>query len=283
MSRRPSRSSVSRAARASENRAPEDRPSGERSSEGRSSGGRSSGGRSSAAGYWMYGLHAVEAALRNADRDVHELLVTKEALSALEARQVPIRISPNVVERQRLDHLCERDAVHQGVCMRVEPLTPPYLDDVLSSREGPLLILDQVTDPRNIGAILRSAAAFGAAALVVQDRNTPQEGGALAKAASGALDVVPILREVNLSRIIAQLQNAGLWTVGLDAGGSMLNGQGFAGRRVALVLGAEGAGLRRLTRESCDEIASVYMPGDMESLNVSNAAAVALYELVRPT
>ncbi|WP_222546675.1 23S rRNA (guanosine(2251)-2'-O)-methyltransferase RlmB [Asaia lannensis] len=277
MSRRPSRSSASSSSPAQEGRTP-----GKRNAEGHSGGGRSGGGRSTASGYWMYGLHAVEAALRNADRQVHELLATREALSALEARQVPIRISPNVVERQRLDHLCERDAVHQGICLRVEPLTPPFLDEVLDRREGPLLILDQVTDPRNIGAILRSAAAFGAAALVVQDRNTPQEGGALAKAASGALDVVPILREVNLSRIIAQLQNAGLWTVGLDAGGSVLNGPSYTGRRVALVLGAEGAGLRRLTRESCDEIASVYMPGDMESLNVSNAAAVALYELVRP-
>ena len=104
----------------------------------------------------------------------------------------------------------------------------------------------------------------------------------MAKAASGALDTVPVLREVNLSRALAQLQNAGLWVVGLDAGGGRLNGAGYAGRRVALVLGAEGAGLRRLTRESCDEIASVHMPGDMESLNVSNAAAVALYELIRP-
>ncbi|MCO6158862.1 23S rRNA (guanosine(2251)-2'-O)-methyltransferase RlmB [Asaia lannensis] len=277
MSRRPSRSSAS-----SSSPAQEGRTLGKRNAEGHSGGGRSGGGRSTASGYWMYGLHAVEAALRNADRQVHELLATREALSALEARQVPTRISPNVVERQRLDHLCERDAVHQGICLRVEPLTPPFLDEVLDRREGPLLILDQVTDPRNIGAILRSAAAFGAAALVVQDRNTPQEGGALAKAASGALDAVPILREVNLSRIIAQLQNAGLWTVGLDAGGSVLNGPSYTGRRVALVLGAEGAGLRRLTRESCDEIASVYMPGDMESLNVSNAAAVALYELVRP-
>lgn len=229
----------------------------------------------------MYGLHAVEAALRNDRRHLHELLVTKEGLAALEAKQVPVRITPNIIERQRLDQLCERDAVHQGVLLRVEPLTAPFLDEILEQREGPILILDQVTDPRNIGAILRSAAAFGAAALVVQDRNTPQEGGALAKAASGALDSVPVLREVNLSRIIAQLQNAGLWTVGLDAGGTRLDGAAFRGRRVALVLGAEGAGLRRLTRESCDEIASVFMPGSMESLNVSNAAAVALYELVR--
>ncbi|MCQ9155653.1 23S rRNA (guanosine(2251)-2'-O)-methyltransferase RlmB [Acidomonas methanolica] len=232
-------------------------------------------------GYWLYGQHAAAAALANPHRHIHEILVTKEALATLEGQRVPLRVPPHLVERGRLDQLCERDAVHQGVALRVEPLTPPALEDVLE-RSGPVLVLDQVTDPRNIGAILRSAAAFGAAALLVQDRNAPQESGAMAKAASGALDVVPVLREVNLARALAALQNAGLWVVGLDAGGVRLDGAAYAERRVTLVLGAEGAGLRRLTRESCDEIASVYMPGNMESLNVSNAAAVALYELARP-
>lgn len=231
-------------------------------------------------GYWLYGLHAAEAALANPRRQIHECLVTKEGLAALEARQGTGRISPNIVERNRLDQLLERDAVHQGIALRVEPLDSPLLEDVLA-QTGPILVLDQVTDPRNIGAILRSAAAFGAAAVLLQDRNAPQESGAMAKSASGALDIVPILREVNLARALARLQNEGLWVVGLDAGGTRLDGASFSDRRVALVLGAEGAGLRRLTRESCDEIASVYMPGDMESLNVSNAAAVALYELVR--
>ncbi|MBS1062521.1 23S rRNA (guanosine(2251)-2'-O)-methyltransferase RlmB [Gluconobacter wancherniae] len=230
------------------------------------------------AGYWIYGLHAVDAALSNSERVVHELLTTVEAGATIRARH-PDR-SPQIVDRERLDRLCERDAVHQGVCLRVEPLTPPSILDALD-RPGPILVLDQVTDPRNIGAILRSAAAFGAAAVLVQDRNTPPETGAMAKAASGALDVVPVLREVNLSRALAALQQEGLWVVGLDAGGTRLDGTSFGERRVALVLGAEGAGLRRLTRETCDEIASVYMPGNMESLNVSNAAAVALYELAR--
>ncbi len=237
--------------------------------------------RAPASGYWLYGQHPAEAALSNPARHIHEILVTREGLTTLEAKNLSFPVAPNVVERARLDQLCERDAVHQGILLRVEPLVPPHLEDALT-RPGPILVLDQVTDPRNIGAILRSAAAFGAAALLLQDRNTPQESGALAKAASGALDIVPVLREVNLSRALAQLQNAGLWVVGLDAGGTQLKGESFQGRRVALVLGAEGAGLRRLTRENCDEIASVYMPGNMESLNVSNAAAVALYELVRP-
>jgi 23S rRNA (guanosine2251-2'-O)-methyltransferase len=234
-----------------------------------------------ASGYWLYGLHAAEAALRNPARIVHEILATREGLAALEAARIPLPSASTLVERARLDQLCERDAVHQGIVLRVEPLEAPLLDEVLE-RPGPVLVLDQVTDPRNIGAILRSAAAFGAAALLLQDRNAPQESGAMAKAASGALDIVPVLREVNLARALARLQNAGLWVVGLDMGGGLLDGASYDGRRVALVLGAEGAGLRRLTRESCDEIARVYMPGAMESLNVSNAAAVALYELVRP-
>ncbi|MBF0859753.1 23S rRNA (guanosine(2251)-2'-O)-methyltransferase RlmB [Gluconobacter sp. LMG 31484] len=225
----------------------------------------------------MYGHHAVQAALANPERVIHDFLATREAAASFENASR----KPQIVDRERLDRLCERDAVHQGVCLRVEPLETLAIPDIVE-RTGPVLVLDQVTDPRNIGAILRSAAAFGAAALLVQDRNAPQESGAMAKAASGALDVVPILREVNLSRALQALQAENFWVVGLDAGGTRLDGKSFAGRRVALVLGAEGAGLRRLTRETCDEIASVYMPGDMESLNVSNAAAVALYELVRP-
>jgi 23S rRNA (guanosine2251-2'-O)-methyltransferase len=150
-------------------------------------------------------------------------------------------------------------------------------------RAGPLIVLDQVTDPRNIGAILRSAAAFGVAAVITQDRNAPEETGAMAKAASGALETVPLLRAVNIARTLIALKAAGIWVVGLDAGGGALAGPTLADRRIALVLGAEGEGLRRLTRETCDEIAGLAMKGAMESLNVSAAAAVALYELARRT
>lgn len=228
-------------------------------------------------GYWIYGQHAVEAALLNPARVIYALLATKEA----EASLPETTHQPRIVSREELDALCGKEAVHQGVCLNVEPLENPALVDVID-RPGPILVLDQVTDPRNIGAILRSAAAFGAAALIVQDRHTPEETGTMAKAASGGLDIVPIIRETNISRTLQGLQKAGFWVVGLDAGGVRLDRNQLGERRIALVLGAEGAGLRRLTRETCDEIASIYMSGPMESLNVSNASAVALYELTRP-
>ncbi|MFL5333339.1 MAG: TrmH family RNA methyltransferase, partial [Geminicoccaceae bacterium] len=179
------------------------------------------------------------------------------------------------------DHLLGRDTTHQGLALLADPLPIPSLAQVLD-RPGPLIVLDQVTDPRNVGAILRSAAAFGAAAVIAQDRNAPDETGALAKAASGALETVPLLRAVNIARTLIALKAAGVWVVGLDAGaGKPLSGPALAERRAALVLGAEGTGLRRLTRDTCDEVAGLAMKESMESLNVSAATAVALYEVCR--
>ena len=245
-------------------------------------GGQPSGPGAGAAN-WLYGTHPVLAALQNPLRRLRRLLLTEEAQAGLEARMNgPLPLAAERTDRAKLDALLGRDAVHQGIALLADPLATPPLDQVLQ-RPGPVLVLDQVTDPRNVGAILRSAAAFGVAAVIVQDRNAPEETGTLAKAASGALETVPLLRAVNLARTLAALKAAGLWTVGLDAGGTTLEGGAFRERRVALVLGAEGDGLRRLTRESCDEIAGLSMPGTMESLNVFNAAAVALYELLRGT
>lgn len=232
-------------------------------------------------GLWLYGLHAVAAALGNPTRRLRRLVVTEEAETSLANRVPhPWPVPHERMERARLDQMLGRDAVHQGVALLADPLAPPPLAQVLE-RSGPLIVLDQVTDPRNVGAILRSAAAFGAAGVIVQDRNAPEETGALAKAASGALETVPLLRAVNIARTMIALKAANCWVVGLDAGGGKLSGPALAARRVALVLGAEGEGLRRLTRETCDEIAGLAMTGAMESLNVAAAASVALYELGR--
>jgi 23S rRNA (guanosine2251-2'-O)-methyltransferase len=224
----------------------------------------------------------VAAALGNTARRLRRLLLTEEAEAALVARgNLPWPLPPERVDRARLDQLLGRDVVHQGAALLADLLPTPSLQHALE-RPGALIVLDQVSDPRNVGAILRTAAAFGVAAVITQDRNAPEETGALAKAASGALESVPLLRAVNIARTIVALKAANLWVVGLDAaGGAPLSGSALAGRRTALVLGAEGTGLRRLTRETCDEVARLAMPGTMESLNVAAAAAIALYEVTR--
>jgi 23S rRNA (guanosine2251-2'-O)-methyltransferase len=232
-------------------------------------------------GLWLYGLHPVAAALANPSRRLRRLMLTAEAEAALVARlPPPWPLQPERVDRARVDQLLGRETVHQGAALLADLLPQLGLAAVLE-RPGPVLVLDQVSDPRNVGAVLRSAAAFGAACVVTQERNAPDETGALAKAASGALETVPVLRAVNIARTLAALKAAGIWCVGLDAGAPPLRGASLAGRRVALVLGAEGGGLRRLVRETCDEVAGLAMPGSMESLNVSAAATVALYELGR--
>jgi 23S rRNA (guanosine2251-2'-O)-methyltransferase len=230
---------------------------------------------------WLYGHHAVAAALANPHRRLRRLLLTEEGEAAI-SKQLPSpwAVSPERADRGRLDHLLGRDVVHQGAALLADPLAPPSLQSVLD-KPGVIIVLDQVTDPRNVGAIMRSAAAFGAAAVITQDRNAPEETGGLAKAASGALEKMPLLRAVNIARTIIALKAANIWCIGLDAAGKPLSGPAFADRRVALVLGAEGEGLRRLTRETCDEIAGLTIKGAVESLNVSAAASVALYELSR--
>jgi 23S rRNA (guanosine2251-2'-O)-methyltransferase len=209
--------------------------------------------------------------------------VTEDAEKSLRAAlNRPWRLPPERIERQRFGTFLTEDAVHQGVALLVEPLEPVALEDAIAASDGPVLLLDQVTDPRNVGAILRSAAAFGAACVVLQDRHAPPETGALARAASGALDIVPVVREVNLSRAIASLQKSGFWVMGLAGDASRTLAEARPrDRRVALVLGAEDTGLRRLQRETCDELVRLPITPAMESLNVAAAAAVALYEVIR--
>lgn len=232
--------------------------------------------------FWLYGIHAVEAALANPARRLRRLVLTEEAEAVLTTRlPKPWAIPGERIDRDRLDHILGRGIVHQGIALQTDPLPGATLADALK-RPGPVLVLDQITDPRNVGAILRSAQAFGAALVITQDRNAPHETGALAKAASGALEKILLIRTTNIARALIALKASGLWILGLDAGGkTRLNGSTLGGRRVALVLGAEGEGMRRLTRETCDELVFLPMPGGMESLNVSAAAAIALYEITQ--
>jgi 23S rRNA (guanosine2251-2'-O)-methyltransferase len=235
---------------------------------------------------WLYGTHAVAAALANPARRLRRLVITEEAQAPLAAEcPSPWPIQPEITPRERIDQLLGArpgsGIVHQGVALLTDQLTAPPLLDALK-RPGPILVLDQISDPRNVGALMRTARAFGAAMVIAQERNAPEETGALAKAASGALELIPLLRIVNISRALIVLKSADVWVVGLDGSvPNRLNGASLGGRRVALVLGNEGEGMRRLTRETCDEIAALAMPGGMESLNVSAAGAVGLYELTR--
>lgn len=233
--------------------------------------------------FWIYGQHAVQAALANPRRKPRRLLATAEAESALRERfNGPWRVTPERAERVRFATFLPEDAIHQGIALLAEPLEAVALEDAIAAADGPVLLLDQVTDPRNVGAVLRSAAAFGAACVVLQDRHAPPETGALARAASGTLDLVPVVREVNLSRSIATLQKAGFWVMGLAGDGQRTLAEATPrDRRVALVLGAEDTGLRRLQRETCDELVRLPMAEGVESLNVAAAAAVALYEIIR--
>lgn len=224
----------------------------------------------------FWGKHAVAAALDNPDRTVLKAWATREAANFM---RFPSDVAVVHAEAPDLARLVPADAPHQGVVIECEPLEDIWLGDVLA--EAPdksiLLILDQVTDPHNVGAILRSAAAFGAIAIVTQDRHAPPEGGALAKAASGALETVPWVRVVNLARAMDEMAEAGFWRIGLAGEADATLAETLGPKKVALVLGAEGPGMRANVRDHCDALAKLPITDQMESLNVSNAAAVALY------
>lgn len=224
----------------------------------------------------FWGRHAVAAALDNPDRRVLKAWTTREAA---EFMQFPPEVAVTMAEAPDLGRLVPHDAPHQGVVIEVEPLDDIWLGDLLGEAEerATLLVLDQVTDPHNVGAILRSAAAFGAIGIVTQDRHSPPESGALAKAASGALERMPWARVVNLARALDEIAAAGFWRIGLAGEAETELKEALGPARVALVLGAEGPGMRSNTREHCDALARLPISDAVESLNVSNAAAVALY------
>jgi 23S rRNA (guanosine2251-2'-O)-methyltransferase len=222
----------------------------------------------------FWGRHAVAAALANPDREIHRIWATREAAATLDFGSIPVVFS-DVAD---LGRMVPRDAPHQGVVAEVERLDDMLLADLLDQAEDrrPLVVLDQVTDPHNVGAILRSAAAFNALGVVTQDRHAPPESGALAKAASGALETIPWVRVVNLARALEEMAEAGFWRIGLTGAAEMTLAEALGPARVALVLGAEGEGMRHNTEAHCDALARLPI-GGIESLNVSNAAAIALY------
>lgn len=223
----------------------------------------------------LYGWHTVAAALGNPKRGFTRLVLTENAARRLAEENIEPRLPPQIVRPGDIDRLLSPDAVHQGLYAEVEPLDAPDIGDL--RRDGIMLVLDQVTDPHNVGAILRSAAAFAATAIVTTARHSPEVTGVLAKAASGALELVPFVTIPNLARGIEELKTHGFLAVGLDSAGDSKLSDVPLRAPLALVLGAEGKGLRQLTRATCDHVARLDLPGDIKSLNVSNAAALALY------
>jgi 23S rRNA (guanosine2251-2'-O)-methyltransferase len=224
----------------------------------------------------LYGLHTVRAALDNPRRKIRKMLVTRNAVERLSIPDLAaLPFKAELVEPRDIDKITGSDAVHQGVLIEAEPLKAKRLDALGDTRL--VLVLDQVTDPHNVGAILRSAVAFGAGALITTARHSPQESGVLAKSASGALEHIDQIEVRNLADALGQLHEAGFQTIGLDSEGPAELETSFAGDKVALVLGAEGKGLRQKTRETVTTLARLDMPGAIRSLNVSNAAAVSLY------
>ncbi|KAI94768.1 pseudouridine synthase [Rhodomicrobium udaipurense JA643] len=234
-----------------------------------------------AAGETLYGLHSVEAALANPKRRVRHAWLTENAAARLRPLIDAREIAATLALPADLDALTGPGAVHQGAVLQVEPLAQPGLDDFLDAlgdAPAAVVILDQVTDPHNVGAVLRSAAAFGIGALIVQDRHSPPLTGALAKSASGGLEHVPVIEVVNLARVLEKLKERDFLCIGFDSEGAQRFDAALAGgRRVAFVFGAEDKGLRRLVREGCDAIAALSAPGPIKSLNISNAAAIVFH------
>lgn len=235
---------------------------------------------------WLYGLHTVTAILANPARHYSRIIVCDRDLASEIAAATELSASIETVNRDALEALLPDSAVHQGIAVLAAPLAPMHLEDICSAigdqPQARIIVLDQVTDPHNIGAILRTAAAFEASAVLVQDRHTPPVTAVLAKAASGGLEHCPLVRVTNLARALDTLKRAGVWCIGLDGDAPLpLRDAKVTGRPTALVLGAEGSGLRRLTRDMCDALAAIPYTGALASLNVSNAAAIGLYEIAQ--
>jgi 23S rRNA (guanosine2251-2'-O)-methyltransferase len=223
----------------------------------------------------LYGWHTVAAALANPQRNIRKLILSENAARRLADENIDTKVTPEIVRPALIDARLGPDAVHQGLLAEADPL--PSLDIETLPEDGIVLVLDQITDPHNVGAILRSAAAFAVKAIVTTARHSPEATGVLAKSASGALELVPLVTVQNLARALTEMNERGFLTVGLDSQGAENLGAVELRQPLALVLGAEGKGLRQLTRETCSTVARLDMPGEIKSLNVSNAAVLALY------
>jgi 23S rRNA (guanosine2251-2'-O)-methyltransferase len=240
--------------------------------------------------YWIYGVHAVMAAIANPERTCHRVLVAASADDDLLAQvskslqSLTERPEIETLDRAEIERFLGPGAVHQNLAALTAPLAEIALEDIIQSvatKEAAVIVLDQATDPRNVGAVMRSAAAFGVDAVIIQDRHGPPVSGALCKAASGAVEWVPLVRTVNVARTLKTLQDTGFWCLGLDGAAKETIADADLSGKVALVFGSEGGGLRRLVRDSCDLLVRVPISEAVESLNLSNAAAIALYELRR--
>ena len=240
-------------------------------------------------GLWLFGRHPVMAALGNRERQKQRLLVARKAADQYREDLAALlhgnsSLQPELVGAEDLEAILPEGSLHQGIALKCAPLPGRHLDDackVTQDGKNLILVLDQVTDPHNVGAIIRSAAAFGAKAIVTPDRNSPPESGTLAKSASGCLELIPWVRVTNLSRALDELAEMGYWRLGLDGHADTLVHEADFGDNIVLVLGAEGKGLRKGTRDHCDALVKLPISDRVESLNVSNAAAVALYEFSR--
>jgi 23S rRNA (guanosine2251-2'-O)-methyltransferase len=245
---------------------------GRESARGRAWGGHDSG---SDGPVILYGWHTVAAALANPQRRIRKLFATENAARRLAEEHIQTRVAPEIVRPNVIDQRLGPDAVHQGLLAEADPLPSPGIDTL--PQEGIVLVLDQITDPHNVGAVMRSAAAFAVKAIVTTARHSPEATGVLAKSASGALEMVPLVTVQNLARALTEMNDRGFMTVGLDSEGSENLAAVSLRQPLALVLGAEGKGLRQLTRQTCKLVARLDMPGEIKSLNVSNAAVLALY------
>ncbi|WP_018995945.1 23S rRNA (guanosine(2251)-2'-O)-methyltransferase RlmB [Hirschia maritima] len=231
---------------------------------------------------WIWGVHAVSSALKNSERKNLRAFLSRNGAQKLGLNADSLPHFAQLSDPKDIDRLLPPDSVHQGVALHTTELNGAEFEDVLANGEGPIVILDQVTDPQNVGAVFRSAAAFDAKAVVMQTRNSPKLGGALAKAAVGAIDTIPEVAVVNLSRAVTALADAGWWVVGMDGNTDVDISEAFdTPAPLAIVMGAEGSGIRPLIAKACSQLAKIPISQKMESLNVSSAASIALYEASR--